>query len=74
MKTTSYNPSNLEIEIANALTNLNGELQKHLNDKKIDVIVADTKQDNPSVKISITDNDGDVHEVVLKIVQLPDKL
>jgi hypothetical protein len=73
MKTTIYNPSPIETEIANALVNLQGEMEKHLKDKKISKISSDLSQDNPSLKITLMDSDGDQHEIVLKIVQIPDK-
>jgi hypothetical protein len=73
MKTTIYNPSPIETEIANALVNLQGEIGKHLKDKKITQISSDLTQDNPSVKINLMDSDGDHHEIVIKIVQIPDK-
>ena len=72
MKTTVYNPSIIETEIANAMVSLQREIEKHLKDKSISQVTADVTQDNPSVKFSIVDNDGDHHEVVVKIVQIPD--
>lgn len=73
MKTTVYNPSIIETEIATAMVSLQKEIEKHLKDKRISQAIADTSQDNPSVKFSIVDNDGDHHEVVVKIVQIPDQ-
>jgi hypothetical protein len=74
MKTTIYNPSPLETEIAKALVSVQKELEKNLKDKTISQISADLEQDNPSVKINLLDKDGDHHEVIVKIVQIPDKL
>ena len=73
MKTTVYNPSLIETEIANAMVSLQKEIEKHLKDKSISQVSADLTQDNPSVKLTIVDNDGDHHEVIVKIVQIPDK-
>lgn len=73
MKTTLYNPSAIETEIAHAIVSLQKEIEKQLKDKRISQATADTSQDNPSVKFSIVDNDGDHHEVVVKIVQIPDQ-
>ena len=73
MKTTTYNPSAIEIELAKALVILQKEIEQKLDAKQITKISPDLSQDNPAVKISLTDKDGDAHEVVLKIVQLPDK-
>lgn len=73
MKTTIYNPSPIETEIANALINLQDEIGKHLKDNKISKISSDLSQDNPSLKLNLVDSDGDHHAIVIKIVQLPDK-
>lgn len=73
MKTTIYNPSPLEIEIANALVSAQKEIEKHLKDKTISQTSADLDQDNPTVKFNLVDKDGDHHEIVVKIVQIPDK-
>lgn len=73
MKTTVYNPSAIETEIANAMVSLQKEIEKHLKDKSISQASADLTQDNPSVKFNLVDKDGDHHEVIVKIVQIPDK-
>lgn len=74
MKTTSYNPSPLEVDMANALLILQGEIEKHMQDNKIVHAESDLKKDNPSIKFNLLDKDGDPHELVVKIVQIPDKL
>lgn len=73
MKTTSYNPSPLEIDMANALLILQGEIEKHMQDNKIIHSESDLKKDNPSITFNLLDKDGDPHEIVVKIVQIPDK-
>ena len=73
MKTTAYNPSNLEIELAKAVVLLQKEIEQKLNGNQITKIFPDVSQDNPVVKITLVDKEGDAHEVVMKIVQLPDK-
>jgi hypothetical protein len=73
MKTTTYNPSAIEIELAKALVILQKEIEQKLDAKKITKISPDLSQDNPAVKITLVDKEGDVHDIVLKIVQLPDK-
>lgn len=73
MKTTAYNPSNLEIELAKTVVLLQKEIEQKLNGKQITKIFPDVSQDNPAVKITLVDKEGDAHEVVMKIVQLPDK-
>jgi len=73
MKTTSYNPSPLEIEFANALDVLQKELEKNLTGNQIVNVESNVKRDNPMVKFSLLDKDGDPHEVVVRIIQIPDK-
>ena len=73
MKTSSYNPSPLEVDFANALYVLQKELEKHLHDNQIIHVESQIRRDNPMVKFSLLDKDGDPHEVVIRIIQIPDK-
>ncbi len=73
MKTTSYNPSSLEVDFANALTILQKEIEKHLQNNQITGIEPNLARDNPMVKFNLVDKDGDPHEIVIRIVQIPDK-
>lgn len=73
MKTISYNPSPLEVDLANALVILQKEIEKHLLDNKITHVEANLERDNPKVKLTLKDNEGDEHEIVIKITQMPDK-
>ena len=73
MKTNSYNPSPLEVDLANALVILQKEIQKHLQDNEIIHVESNIKRDNPMVKFNLLDKDGDPHEIVVRIVQIPDK-
>ncbi|MCB0487472.1 MAG: hypothetical protein R2820_13655 [Cyclobacteriaceae bacterium] len=73
MKTVSYNPSPLEVDFANALQILSQEIEPHLQDNKIIKTEPDLSKDNPTVKFYLVDKDGDQHEIVIKVVQLPDK-
>jgi len=73
MKTTSYNPSPLEVDLANALFILQKDIQKHLQDNQVVHVETNMKRDNPMVKFSLLDKDGDPHEIVVRIVQIPDK-
>ena len=73
MKTSAYNPSPLEVDFANALHQLQQELEKNLKDNRIVHVESNVKRDNPMVKFSIIDRDGDPHEVVVRIIQIPDK-
>jgi hypothetical protein len=73
MKTTSYNPSPLEVDFANSLMILQNEIEKHLQDNKIIRTEPDLAKDNPTVKFILQDKDGDNHELVIRVVQIPDK-
>ena len=73
MKTSKYNPSPLEVDFANALVILQKELEKHLQDNKIIDAEPDLTKDNPTVKFTMLDKDGDRHQLVIKVVQIPDK-
>jgi hypothetical protein len=73
MKTSSYNPSPLEVDFSNALIILQTEIEKHLQDNQIVHIEPNLKRDNPMVKFNLVDKDGDPHEIVVRIIQIPDK-
>jgi hypothetical protein len=73
MKTVKYNPSSLELDMANAMVILQKEIEKHLQDNKIVKIDPDLASNNPTVTFILEDTDGDRHEMVLRIFQVPDK-
>jgi len=73
MKTSSYNPSPLEVDFANALCILQKEIEQHLQHNTIIKVEPHLKRDNPMVKFTMVDGDGDPHEVVVRIIQIPDK-
>ncbi len=73
MKTEHYNPSQIEVEMAYALTELKDHLEKFLTHNKVTSIENHIKEDNPMLLVNLEDKDGDPHEVVIKIIQRPDK-
>lgn len=73
MKTSNYNPSPLEVTLANALGKLQSEIAKNLEDIEIVEIVSEVKKENPLLRFHLLDKDGDPHEIVLRIIQIPDK-
>lgn len=73
MKTSTYNPSPLEVDFANALYILQRDLEKHLQGNQITKVETFLKRDNPMVKFNLVDKDGDPHEIVLRVIQIPDK-
>ncbi len=73
MKTVAYNPSPLEVDFANAMIILQKDIQKHLQGNQIVNVESNINRDNPMVKFSLVDKDGDPHEIVVRIIQIPDK-
>ena len=47
--------------------------EKHLQNNQITGIEPNLARDNPMVKFNLVDKDGDPHEIVIRIVQIPDK-
>jgi len=73
MRTEHYNPSQLEVEMAYALTELQSQLGKFLTHNTIKSIENRIQEDNPMLLLHLEDQDGDPHEVVVKIIQRADK-
>ena len=73
MKTSSYNPSPLEVDFANALFILQKDIEKHLQSNEVIHVETNLKRDNPMIKFNLLDKDGDPHEIVVRIIQIPDK-
>lgn len=73
MKTSSYNPSPLEVDFANALYLLQKEIEKHLQDNQVVHVESSINRDNPLIRFNLLDKDGDPHEIVVRIIQIPDK-
>jgi len=59
--------------MAYALTELKQQMQKFLTHNKVVSIENHIKEDNPMLLVHLKDKDGDPHEVVIKIIQRPDK-
>lgn len=74
MKTTTYNPSPLEVKFADAIEELKGQIESKLKDHKITKIDKNIGVDNPILRITMEDDDGDKHMVILKVIQKPDAM
>jgi hypothetical protein len=74
MKTLSYNPSVLEVQFAQSILNLQNQLEDHIVDCKIVNVENKINNDNPMLLFQVVDKDGDKHEIVIKIIQRPDKI
>jgi hypothetical protein len=69
MQTERYNPSPLEVQMAEALEKLSKQIEEHLPKNKILEIKSNIKADNPQLNIFLEDEDGDRHEIVIKVIQ-----
>lgn len=69
MQTERYNPSPLEVQVANAIEKLKDQLEEQLEHNKIVEIKNNTNVDNPQLNIYLQDQDGDQHEIVIKVIQ-----
>lgn len=61
------------MDFANALQILQKDIEKHLLDNQITHVENHLRKDNPMIKFSLVDKDGDPHEIVIRIIQIPDK-
>ena len=73
MKTTTYNPSPIEVDFANVLHQLQDKIGTNLSENEVIKVENNLTDDNPTMKFFLLDRDGDPHEIVLKIIQVPDK-
>ena len=73
MRTENYNPSQLEVEFSYALTEIQNELEKYLTHNTISKVENKIKEDNPMILFHLVDKDGDPHEIVVQVIQRPDK-
>ncbi|MFT4804866.1 MAG: hypothetical protein ACI9XJ_000309 [Marivirga sp.] len=73
MITKQYNPSQLEVDLAEAIHAVSDQIESRLKGYKITGIEDKIKEDNPMLKMHLEDSDGDTHEIVLKIIQKPDQ-
>lgn len=74
MKTHNYNPSVFEVNLASAILACQEAIQEKLKESKMKIIDTSERmeRDNPLVIFQIEDEDGDQHEVVIKVIQRPD--
>lgn len=75
MRTTYYNPSKLEVDFAKALEDLTPQLERKLDEgEQVIDIESVHDADNPLVIFKLKDQEGDLHEVVVQIIQRPDSM
>lgn len=73
MITQNYNPSTIEVKFVEVLCELKEEINKKLVDFDVFNIDNNTNLDNPTIDFFLRDKDGDEHEIILKVIQKPDK-
>lgn len=69
MKTQNYNPSPWEQTFAQIITDLKDNIQNQLSEAKIIGVQADLESDNPSVRFNLEDDDGDPHDIVVRVIE-----
>lgn len=75
MRTENYNPSVFEVKLAKAIMSCTKKLQEELGeDVRIIDSVENYQIDNPMITLHLEDGDGDVHELVIQVIQRPDKI
>jgi hypothetical protein len=74
MRTTHYNPSTLEVDFAKAFKELAPQLESKLGSGEVIDIISRYDIDNPIVIYKVKDKEGDLHEIVVQIIQRPDSL
>ncbi|MDX5418177.1 MAG: hypothetical protein LPK09_03095 [Hymenobacteraceae bacterium] len=75
MRTTHYNPSKLEVNFAKAFKDLTPQLEDKLDEgEQVVNIESIHNADNPMVIFKLKDREGDMHEVVVQIIQRPDSI
>lgn len=73
MKTDNYNPSILEVKLAKAIMACADQLQEKLGEGvRIIDCLEHYQIDNPMITLHLEDEDGDRHELVVKVIQRPD--
>ncbi|WP_439882358.1 hypothetical protein ACSX1A_04160 [Pontibacter sp. MBLB2868] len=75
MRTRYYNPSKLEVSFAKAFEDLSPQLEDKLDEgEQVVDIESVHNADNPMVIFKLKDKEGDLHEVVVQIIQRPDTI
>jgi hypothetical protein len=72
MRTLHYNPSKLEVDFAKAFEGFAPELESKLTNAKVVETTSEYDIDNPKVTYKLKDKEGDMHEIVVQVIQRPD--
>jgi hypothetical protein len=71
MKFDTFNPSELEIQVCDALSKLTPEIQKQLVNLSIVNTAVSLNKDNPELTLNLSDKDGDMHTITISIIHRP---
>ncbi len=69
MKPTQFNPSPLEVEFANAISDFKEQLVQKLTNMHLENIETHLNKDNPHVLFMLKETDGTRHEILIKCIQ-----
>jgi len=69
MESEDLNPSALEVELADALEQLQEQLGDLIPGKKIKKIEKFTQLDNPKLHLTLENEEGKISEVVIRIIE-----
>ena len=72
MITKDYNPSEIEVRFARVLADLGNIIAGKMAPLKLENIEEDSNRDNPHVRFYFSDQEGDLHEVLCRVIQKPD--
>jgi hypothetical protein len=72
MITKDYNPSPIEVRFAEVICELKDVINEKLQNYDVFRVENNIQLDNPTVDFFLSDNEGDEHEIILKIIQKPD--
>lgn len=72
MENESYNPSPLEVQMADAIEQLSDQLAEKLPEHKVLSIEKNIQLDNPQLLVRVENQQGKKNEVVIRIIQRVD--
>jgi hypothetical protein len=73
MRTLDYNPSLLEVEMAKVIADMQQQIESHLNGVVITDVEKYLQHDNPRLRFTVKDADGDTHKLVVQVIQTIDE-
>ena len=71
MKFTTFNPSELEIIVCEAVISLKPSIEDKLPGFIISKSSLDLNKDNPQINLTLTDIDGDTHNMFIAFIHRP---